>query len=401
MSNFRNVTVRGRVFRVRAGDVLLDGALANGVEIPHDCRAGTCGTCMVQVVKGQTVCGETHTQGMVHACQARVVSDLEVEMEDVPEIDTTRARLVGLRELAPDIFELAIAPEKSIAYLPGQYFRFAFNGFPARAYSPTASFDGRIGGRVMHLNVKRLRDGRVTSALGTSIRPGHRLRVQGPFGRAFLRPGGRGRLILAGSGTGFAPIWAIACMALRESRDRPIVVIAGARRLPALYMTPALALLARLPNVTIIPTIEEGPSPHPSVRIGRVEAQMPPLTASDTVYACGSPRMVDALADCVNSAGATFYADPFEASGPDEPAGLFGMLKTLVQPRRTMPQSDKEPLAERAPTLAPAPHNPQPAPWQSESYGDEPGHGLDTSPPVRRRRAASAGAGNVVSLANG
>jgi 3-phenylpropionate/trans-cinnamate dioxygenase ferredoxin reductase subunit len=401
MSNLKTVTVRGRAFHVRAGDVLLDGALANGVEIPHDCRAGTCGTCMVQVVKGQTVCGETHTQGMVHACQARVVSDLEVEMEDVPEIDTTRARLVGMRELAPDIFELAIAPEKSIAYLPGQYFRFAFNGFPARAYSPTASFDGRIGGRVMHLNVKRLRDGRVTSALGTSIRPGHRLRIQGPFGRAFLRPGGRGRLILAGSGTGFAPIWAIACMALRESRNRPIVVIAGARRLAALYMTPVLALLARMPNVTIIPTIEEGPSPHPSVRIGRIEAQMPPLTASDIVYACGSPRMVDALADCVNKAGATFYADPFEASGPDEPAGLFGMLKTLVQPRRTMPQSDKEALAERAPTLAPARHNPQPAPWQSDMYGDEPGHELDTSPPVRRRRAASAGTGNVVSLANG
>jgi CDP-4-dehydro-6-deoxyglucose reductase, E3 len=112
MTNDRNVTIRGRRFRVRAGDVLLDGALANGVDIPHDCRAGTCGTCMVQVVKGQTVCEKTHTQGMVHACQARVVSDLEVEMEDVPEIETTRARLAGLRELAPDIVELAIAPEK-------------------------------------------------------------------------------------------------------------------------------------------------------------------------------------------------------------------------------------------------------------------------------------------------
>ena len=115
MSNLKTVTVRGRAFRVRAGDVLLDGALANGVEIPHDCRAGTCGTCLVQVVKGQTVCGETHTRGMVHACQARVVSDLEVDMEDVPEIDTARARLVGLRELAPDILELTIPPEKSIA----------------------------------------------------------------------------------------------------------------------------------------------------------------------------------------------------------------------------------------------------------------------------------------------
>jgi len=353
----------------------------------------------VQVVKGQTVCGETHTQGMVHACQARVVSDLEVEMEDVPEIDTTRARLVGLREVAPDIFELSIAPEKSIAYLPGQYFRFAFNGFPARAYSPTASFDGRIGGRVMHLNVKRLRDGRVTSALGNAIRPGHRLRIEGPFGRAFLRPGGRGRLILAGSGTGFAPIWAIACMALRENRDRPIVVIAGARRLPALYMTPILALIARLPNVTVIPTIEEGPSPHPSVRLGRIEAHMPPLTATDIVYACGSPRMVEALAEGVNKAGATFYADPFEAAGPDEPSGLFGRLKTLVQPRRSSPQSAED----TSPSLVPSRRAPQPgreqrapAPWQVDPYGET----LDEPAPPVRRRAASGG-GNVVSLANG
>ncbi|WP_316173655.1 MULTISPECIES: 2Fe-2S iron-sulfur cluster-binding protein [unclassified Bradyrhizobium] len=341
MSNFRTVSVKGRTFRVRAGDVLLDGALANGVEIPYDCRAGTCGTCMVHVAKGQTVCGETHTQGMVHACQARVVSDLEVEMEDVPEIDTARARLVGLRELAPDIMELMIAPEKSISYLPGQYFRFTFNGFPARAYSPTASFDGRIGGRVIHLNIKRVRGGRLTSALGTSIRPGHRLRIQGPYGHAFLRPGGSGRLILAGSGTGFAPIWAIASVALRESRERPIVVIAGARRLPALYMTPVLAQLARLPNVTVIPTVEEGPANHPSIRSGRIEAHMPTLTASDVVYACGSPRMVSALAGLVEKAGATFYADPFESAPAEEPAGLLGKLKTLVA-RRPQPQSSSE-----------------------------------------------------------
>src|SRR6266700_6306634 len=181
MTNYRNVSIGGRIIRVRAGGILLDGALANGVDIPHDCRAGTCGTCMGQVIKGQTVCGDTHTHGMVHACHARVVSDLEVEMEDVPEIDTTRARLTGLRELAPDILELLIAPEKEITYLPGQYFRFAFNGFPARAYSATASLGGRIGGRVIRLNVKRVRGGRVSSSLGTSIRPGHRLRVEGPF----------------------------------------------------------------------------------------------------------------------------------------------------------------------------------------------------------------------------
>jgi 3-phenylpropionate/trans-cinnamate dioxygenase ferredoxin reductase subunit len=93
-------------------------------------------------------------------------------------------------------------------------------------------------------------------------------------------------------------------------------------------MTPALVLLARLPNVTVIPTIEEGPCP-PEVRIGRIEAHMPPLNTSDTVYACGSPRMVDAVAGCADSAGATFYADPFEPSGPEETAGFLAKIKML------------------------------------------------------------------------
>jgi 3-phenylpropionate/trans-cinnamate dioxygenase ferredoxin reductase subunit len=187
---------------------------------------------------------------------------------------------------------------------------------------------------------------------GTRIRPGHRLRVQGPFGQAFLRPGGRGRLILAGSGTGFAPVWAIAVMALRENRDRPIVMIAGGRRSQALYMTPALALLARLPNVTVIPTIEEGPSPHPAIRLGRIESHLPPLDASDVIYACGSPRMVDSVAACVESAGATFYADPFESAGPDAPAGVFGMLKTLMQARPNLQRSVEDALTGGAPSVA-------------------------------------------------
>jgi len=335
MSKYRDVTVNGRTFRARAGDVLLDSALAAGIDMPHDCRAGSCGSCMVRVAKGKTILGETHSQGMVHACQARVVSDLVIEVEDVPDIDVTPARLVGLRELAPDIFELKIAPERSVCYLPGQYFRFTFAGFPARAYSATASQDGKLGGRLVHLNVKRVRGGRVTTALGTAIRSGHRLRMEGPFGQAFLRPGGRGRLVLAGSGTGFAPIWAIICMALRENPDRPIVVLAGARRLSGLYMRRALGLVARLPNVTVIPVVDEGPSPYASLRIGRLEDHLPRLFPSDTVYACGSPRMVTALAERVEHAGATFYADPFESAPAEEPAGLFGMLKTLAGTRRS------------------------------------------------------------------
>jgi 3-phenylpropionate/trans-cinnamate dioxygenase ferredoxin reductase subunit len=264
-------------------------------------------------------------------------------MEEVPEIGETKARLTGVRELAPDVVELVITPEKGVTYLPGQYFRFAFNGFPARPFSPTAPLDGRLDGGSIYLNVKRVRGGRVSPFLGTTIRPGHRLRMEGPYGHAFLRAGESGRLILVGSGVGFAPIWAVACMALRENRNRPIILIAGARRADALYMKPALGRVSRLPNVKIIPAIEEGPSPHPMVRIGKLEAHIPDLHPNDIVYACGSPRMVTAVAGLAQAADATFYADPFESSGPKEPVGILGILKTLLQ---SQPGADEDALEQ-------------------------------------------------------
>jgi 3-phenylpropionate/trans-cinnamate dioxygenase ferredoxin reductase subunit len=112
-----------------------------------------------------------------------------------------------------------------------------------------------------------------------------------------------------------------------------MVMIAGARRADALYMKPALARLSRLPNVTVIPAVEEGPSPHPVVRVGRIDAHVPELDSTDIVYACGSPRMVTAVAELAAAAGATFYADPFESCGPKEQPGLLGTLRMLLSPQ--------------------------------------------------------------------
>jgi CDP-4-dehydro-6-deoxyglucose reductase, E3 len=200
-------------------------------------------------------------------------------------------------------------------------------------------------------------------------------------------------------------------MALRENRDRPIVVIAGARRLAALYMTPALVQLARLPNVTIIPTIEEGPSPTPAVLVGRIEAHIPPLNASDIVYACGSPRMVEAVGGFVEGAGATFYADPFESAAPEEPAGLLGMLKTLVPARRNAQQGGQDRHAERQPEprrsepAYEADYSPavmhSPIPLQPEQPRSASARQQHNSRPVRRERAAVAEAGHAVSRIGG
>jgi 3-phenylpropionate/trans-cinnamate dioxygenase ferredoxin reductase subunit len=264
---------------------------------------------------------------MIHACQARVFSDLTLEYDVLPPVARTDARVTRLVDLTPDVVEVTITPARRLPLLAGQYCRFAFRGFPSRAFSPTAPLNQPGGsGRSFRLNVKRVRGGRVSPSLGRHIKVGHPLKVDGPYGSAFLRPGNTQRLVLVAGGTGFAPMWAIADAALRESRARQIVLVAGVRDLRSFYMWPALQRVAHLPNVRIIAAAEEGQRASPMVRQGRPHDHVPELTSGDIVYAAGAPPMVDSVAKAAEAARARFYCDPFEASGQGKERGWLSKL---------------------------------------------------------------------------
>jgi 3-phenylpropionate/trans-cinnamate dioxygenase ferredoxin reductase subunit len=315
MARLHAVVANDARFSVRSGELLLDAALASGIDLPHDCRAGRCGTCLMRLRKGRTFGGESRQQGMIYACQARVFSDLALEYDVLPPVERIDARVSRLANLTHDVVEVTIAPARRLPILPGQYCRFTFKGFPTRAFSPTAPLDRPAAGRSFRLNIKRVHDGRVSPNIGRHIKVGHPVKVEGPFGSAFLRPGKTGRLVLVAGGTGFAPTWAVADAALRENPRRQLVLIAGVRNLKSFYMWPALNRVATLPNVSVIAAAEEHEPAHPAFRKGRPNDQLPELTPDDIVYAAGAPQMVDSVAKSVEPARATFYCDPFEASG--------------------------------------------------------------------------------------
>jgi NAD(P)H-flavin reductase/ferredoxin len=323
-----SVSINHRKFTARRGDLLLDAALDNGIEIPHDCRSGRCGTCQVRILDGLAISGESAANGMVRACQARVLTDLQVLVEPVPDAVTTRGIVTGLAPLAPDVTELRIHLAKPVNYLPGQYYRIQFRGFPSRCYSPTQSMSPlNDGPDCIRLHIRRVPDGRVSSALGVSINRGHHLKLRGPYGAAYLRPRQPKRLILISSSTGFAPIWSIMKAALGENPNRPIILILGGTKVEALYMRAAVHTLRQFRNVRIIPVVAE-PSGQAAKAVlkGRPTDYVPALGPDDTVYACGAPRMVEAARAKASAAGAMFYADPFFPYDDDVNVGLLSRL---------------------------------------------------------------------------
>src|SRR5216684_5288015 len=85
MRKICKVTINDEPYLANCGDLLLDWALMSGVELPHDCRAGVCGACRVRLVEGRVFGGHEQGDEMIHACQARIVSDIAIVTEPVPD----------------------------------------------------------------------------------------------------------------------------------------------------------------------------------------------------------------------------------------------------------------------------------------------------------------------------
>jgi 3-ketosteroid 9alpha-monooxygenase subunit B len=83
------VDVDGQRHRLRwpRGQTLVDMLLEAGIDVPHSCREGRCGSCVATVVKGEVdmaACDilepDDLREGLILACQARPVStDLHVQ----------------------------------------------------------------------------------------------------------------------------------------------------------------------------------------------------------------------------------------------------------------------------------------------------------------------------------
>ncbi len=305
-----NLTVNGKVIRANIGETLIDAALGGRIVVPHDCCSGQCETCRITVVSGDVDDFGTREKNTVLGCLATLEGDAEISYEPVPIVRNTRGTVESIEPIAKDLLEVRLRMTKPVPWLPGQYVRLAFKGYPPRDYSPTIPFDLDAEHDVLVFHMKVYAGGKVSSHLGTDIAVGHRVVVKGPYGNCYLRRQSD-PLVLVSTGTGFAPIWSIAVAASIGQPNRSVHVIAGARTADGLYMKNAVDWLReRGANVTL--TASDGDGFYISRR--RPSDSLPYLEEHHVVYAAGSPSQVDAVRQHALAANATFYADPFFAA---------------------------------------------------------------------------------------
>lgn len=350
MSRTCTVNFNGESFTAKAGELLLDAALMNGIDMPFDCRSGYCESCIVHLSKGLVIGGANAEQGMIHACQAHILSDLTVSSDQSAFESAAIGRVAQINRLCSEVFEVVLNLNQLPNYQAGQYYNVQFDGFPARAYSPTPSLDNAEpdNPNQLRFHVKRIADGAVSSNLNTHIRPGHIVSLFGPFGSACFEREQTDRLVLISGDTGFAPIWSIFDAALNELPDRKILLIAGAQQVSQLYMVDALQLASQCRNVTVLAVSSEAVAERGWLRSGNLFNHLPELFAADIVHAAGPPSLIEGMIAISDTVGCNLHADPFVATGLPRKTQTKKLAPKKFDARKHAPVQTPFPVWRRA-----------------------------------------------------
>ena len=318
------ITCGSTLVALSDAESVLDGLLRAGLDVPNSCRGGACQSCMMRTTAGakppvaaqQGLKDAQKAQGYFLACVCRPSGDMTVSLAD-DAWTRARVRVRSVERLTAEVARLILSCDEPFEYRPGQFANVVRSDGLARPYS-IASLHGHEPHIEMH--VRKVAGGRMSSWIYDEVAPGHELELRGPVGECFYTPGKVDQpLALVGTGTGLAPLYAIARDALRQGHAGQIRLYHGALDSSAFYLVEELkAMAAANANFTYTRCVLNAPADHSAdVRVGDIEKIVVGDVGSFAgwrVFLCGNPQLVTGLRKKVFLAGASMkeiHSDAF------------------------------------------------------------------------------------------
>lgn len=316
-------------FASETDESLLDAAMRSGVQLAYSCRTGRCSTCKCKVLDGQTaplqdelgLSEQEKREGWILGCVRTAVTDVVLDAEDLggielPSAKTLPCRVHSIEKLAPDVVKvrLRLPPTSDFHFLPGQYVDVIGQGGVRRSYSLANASSAE---KMLELHIREVDGGAMSRYWFNDAKTNDLLRLHGPLGTFFLREASGKDLVFLATGTGIAPVKAmLEAIALADPVQRPksVSLFWGGRVESDLYWTPGDDAAVRF-----VPVLSRGSDAWTSAR-GHVQqvliAETPDFSAM-TVYACGSPAMIQSAQQALVERGLPerrFYSDAFVCS---------------------------------------------------------------------------------------
>ncbi|MBI1382420.1 MAG: 2Fe-2S iron-sulfur cluster binding domain-containing protein [Planctomycetaceae bacterium] len=322
---------RGEPVAFETGESALDALERADLGPKGVCRAGLCGACLVRVRAGdvperarQGLAPRMVAQGAAFACC--LVGPGPFDLVDLGDAGTCQATIEVLETIGRDVVRVGLRTEMPLDFRPGQYVVLERADGIERSYSiASLPSDAHV-----ELHVRRTPGGALSPWFFDAGALGQSVRLRGPLGTCCYEPGRPDQaLVLAGAGTGLAPLLGILRDALAHGHRGPIDLYHGARDEGGLYYRAELGALARAhQNLTVHGCVLAEPAVDRTLRtLGLGDAVLADRSTLEgtRVFLCGDGTLVKSLKRRFFLAGAAsrdLLSDPFELS--PKPARVAG-----------------------------------------------------------------------------
>tara|TARA_B100001059_G_scaffold34210_1_gene27475 strand:- start:51 stop:1037 length:987 start_codon:yes stop_codon:yes gene_type:complete len=305
---------------------IFEAAKQKNINLEHSCLSSRCRSCVVKVLSGNTInkqeelvlTEEEKNNNFVLSCNAKPLSDLELDIEDLGEITLFEKKIIPSKisridNLTDDVIRLVLRlpPNSNFNFNCGQYLNI-IKGSLTRSYSIANSSDHK---NQLEFFIKKYRNGLMSEYFFKEAKINDLLRLEGPIGTFFLRDSIYKNIIFLATGTGIAPIKSILeglDKSHEQYQNKKMWVIVGARYQEDLFWEPNIENL----NIKYIPVLSRQVNDWNGEQ-GYVQdiALKQQIDLENTqVYACGSNDMINSAKELLfknNLKENDFFSDAF------------------------------------------------------------------------------------------
>lgn len=299
------------------GQTVLAALEDAGIPLDNACRAGVCQSCLVQSLDAAPP-----RAAQAGLPKAMAMDGYFMACVCVPEGPLTIGRAGAVRQrvevkvrsidlMSPTVARLLLDDEEAFQGRPGQFLSLIE---PASGLTRSYSIAGRTAGTI-ELHIRLLPGGQMSGLVAERLAPGDAMTIAGPSGTCVYDDADpERRIVLAGTGTGLAPLWGILQDALKHGHRGPISLYHGALDRTGLYLVDELeALQKERPGFRYTPCLRDEPGPAGGdlqAVVSALETDLP----NTTFFLCGDELLIQRMKRGLFLAGAKLdriFADPF------------------------------------------------------------------------------------------
>src|SRR6187431_1053401 len=317
----------GKDYRLEDGESVLECLLRHGEQVDSLCRSGACQSCLLRATAGVLPAAAQlglkdawKQQGFFLACVCRPREDLVLERCDAALAHPSLVTQVTT--LAPNVIGVRLARPPGFEFRAGQFLQLSR---PSDGLMRPYSISSLPSEDELELHVALLSDGQMSGWLRHAL--GQSVTVRGPFGECFYQEGEPDRpLVLAGTGTGLAPLLGVLRTAAQHGHRGAISLFHGSPQLSGIYLRSELEELTQsLPNLRLFGSLlscseselaQQGAWQLEVAPLDHVVFSHHPKFDGHRLFVCGQPTLVQSLRKRAYLAGASLsriHSDAFAA----------------------------------------------------------------------------------------